>query len=158
MSLVRVHNFAVSLDGIRHWRGTILRATFRTRWKQAPRPPPGHSHVPQDAWRAGREHRRRRGLRQQLGDGYRCRDYGPQQIWAQRGPWADEEWKGWWGDDPVFHAPVFVLTHHPRPTIHMKGNTTFHFIEASPIDALRIAREAAGELDVRIGGGPSTVR
>jgi len=75
-----------------------------------------------------------------------------------RGPWADEDWTGWWGDDPVFHTPVFVLTHHPRPTIEMKGGTTFHFIDATPVEALRLAREAAGELDVRIGGGPSTVR
>ncbi len=79
-------------------------------------------------------------------------------IRATAGPWADEDWKGWWGDDPVFHTPVFVLTHHPRPTIEMEGGTTFHFIDATPAEALRIAREAAGGLDVRIGGGPSTVR
>jgi dihydrofolate reductase len=79
--------------------------------------------------------------------------FGPQQ-----GPWTDEEWKGWWGDNPVFHTPVFVLTHHPRPSIEMDGGTTFHFIDASPAEALAAAREAAGELDVRIGGGPSTIR
>src|SRR6202171_1277487 len=75
-----------------------------------------------------------------------------------RGPWADEEWKGWWGDDPPFHSPVFVLTHHPRPTIEMKGGTTFHFIDAGAAEALEAAREAAGGLDVRVGGGPSTIR
>jgi dihydrofolate reductase len=83
---------------------------------------------------------------------------GRNKFGPQRGPWADEEWKGWWGDDPVFHTPVFVLTHHPRPTLEMEGGTTFHFIDASPVEALRMARQAAGELDVRIGGGPSTVR
>jgi len=83
---------------------------------------------------------------------------GRNKFGPQRGPWTDEDWKGWWGDDPVFHTPVFVLTHHPRPTIEMKGGTTFHFIDATPVEALRLAREAAGELDVRIGGGPSTVR
>lgn len=81
------------------------------------------------------------------------RKFGPQQ-----GPWTDEEWRGWWGDEPPFHTPVFVLTHHPRPSIEMAGGTTFHFIDATPEEALRQAREAAGGLDVRIGGGPSTVR
>ena len=76
----------------------------------------------------------------------------------ERGPWEDPNWKGWWGDDPPYHNPVFVLTHHPRPSIEMDGGTTFHFINASPADALAVAREAAGELDVRIGGGPSTIR
>ena len=77
---------------------------------------------------------------------------------AQRGPWADEEWKGWWGYDPPFHTPVFVLTHYTRPSIEMAGGTTFHFIDSSPAAALRIAQESAGTLDVRVGGGPSTIR
>ena len=83
---------------------------------------------------------------------------GRNKFGPQRGPWEDHEWKGWWGDDPVFHTPVFVLTHHPRPSVEMKGGTTFHFIDATPPEALRQAREAAGGLDVRIGGGPSAVR
>jgi dihydrofolate reductase len=83
---------------------------------------------------------------------------GRNKFGPQRGPWADEEWKGWWGDEPVFHTPVFVLTHYPRPTLEMKGGTTFHFIDATPAEALTMAKDAAGELDVRIGGGPSTVR
>ena len=61
------------------------------------------------------------------------------------------------GDDPPFHTPVFVLTHYPRPSIEMRGGTTFHFIDADPADAVKVAQEAAGGLDVRIGGGPSTV-
>lgn len=70
----------------------------------------------------------------------------------------DPEWKGWWGSNPPFHTPVFVLTHRPRPSIEMEGGTTFHFIDASPAEAVEIAREAAGGLDVRIGGGPSMAR
>ncbi len=70
----------------------------------------------------------------------------------------DDAWKGWWGSNPPFHAPVFVLTHHPRPPIEMEGGTTFHFLDASPADALEQAREAAGGKDVRIGGGPTTIR
>jgi dihydrofolate reductase len=81
------------------------------------------------------------------------RKFGP-----QRGPWTDEQWTGWWGDTPPFHTPVFVLTHHLRDTIEMNGGTSFHFIDATPAEALDVAREAAGGLDVRIGGGPSTVR
>jgi dihydrofolate reductase len=81
---------------------------------------------------------------------------------AQTGPWTDvgtdDEWRGWWGPDPPFHTPVFVLTHHPRPSIEMEGGTVFHFVDATPQDALDLAREAAGDLDVRIGGGPTMVR
>ena len=74
------------------------------------------------------------------------------------GPWPEEEWNGWWGDTPPFGTPVFVLTHHPRPSVQMRGGTTFHFLDASPAEALARAREAAGGADVRIGGGPSTIR
>ena len=83
---------------------------------------------------------------------------GRNKFGPHRGQWADEEWTGWRGDDPVFHTPAFVLTHHPRPSIEMKGGRTFHFIDASLPEALEVAREAAGGLDVRIGGDPSTVR
>ena len=67
-------------------------------------------------------------------------------------------WKGWWGPNPPFHTPTFVLTHRPRPSIEMEGGTTFHFLDASPAEALDAAREAAGGRDVRIGGGPTVVR
>ena len=73
--------------------------------------------------------------------------------------WHDDpEWKGWWGSNPPFHTPVFVLTHHSRPSIEMEGGTTFHFIEASPAEALEKARAAADGGDIRIGGGPSVIR
>ena len=70
----------------------------------------------------------------------------------------DPDWKGWWGPNPPFHTPVFVLTHHTRPSIEMEGGTTFHFLDASPAEALETAREAAGGKDVRLGGGVTVLR
>jgi dihydrofolate reductase len=75
-----------------------------------------------------------------------------------RGPWPDDQWKGWWGTNPPYHAPTFVLTHHGRAPEVMEGGTTFHFVTGGIHEALRRAKEAAGEKDVKIGGGVSTVR
>ncbi|HTL70886.1 MAG TPA: dihydrofolate reductase family protein [Candidatus Eisenbacteria bacterium] len=75
-----------------------------------------------------------------------------------RGPWPNDEWKGWWGDEPPYHVPVFVLTHHARDPIPMKGGTTFYFVTDGIESALKKAKEAAKDRDVRIGGGVSTVR
>ena len=75
-----------------------------------------------------------------------------------RGPWKDDSWKGWWGDSPPYHVPVFVLTHHARATLTMDGGTTFYFVTDGIESALTKAREAAGGKDVRIGGGVSTIR
>src|SRR5262245_53896115 len=75
-----------------------------------------------------------------------------------RGPWPDLTWKGWWGDNPPYHVPVFVLTHHARPPLQMEGDTTFHFVTDGIHAALNRAREAAGGMDVRIGGGASVIR
>ena len=75
-----------------------------------------------------------------------------------RGPWPDDGWKGWWGDDPPYHGPVFVLTHHPRAPIPMEGGTTFHFVTDGAQAALRRALEAAGGRDVRVSGGVGTIR
>ena len=75
-----------------------------------------------------------------------------------RGPWPDGEWKGWWGEEPPYHCPVFVLTHHDRPPLEMKGGTIFHFVTGGIEEALDRARDAAAGADVRIGGGASTVR
>jgi dihydrofolate reductase len=72
--------------------------------------------------------------------------------------WPDENWKGWWGEDPPYHAPTFVLTHHERDPLVMKGGTTFYFVTAGIEEALQRAKEAAGEKDVKIGGGVATVR
>ena len=75
-----------------------------------------------------------------------------------RGPWTDDGWKGWWGEEPPYHTPVFVLTHHPHPPLEMKGGTIFHFETGGIETALQRAREAAGDLDIRIGGGAATIR
>ena len=75
-----------------------------------------------------------------------------------RGAWTDESWTGWWGDDPPYHTPVFVLTKHPRPSVIMKGGTTFHFVTEGIRAALQRARDAANGQDVRVGGGVATIR
>ena len=158
MSQVRVHNFAVSLDGYSTGEGQSLEAPFGhadtrlmqwffdTRSFRAMQGQSGGSTGTDDA------------LAGSWGPGIGAEIMGRNKFGPQRGPWEDESWQGWWGDEPPFHTPVFVLTHHPRPSVEMKGGTTFHFIDASPREALDAAREAAGGLDVRIGGGPATVR
>jgi dihydrofolate reductase len=158
MSRVRVHNFSVSLDGygtgegqsleapFGHASGRLMNWFFGTRTFRAMHGEPGGGAGVDEAFASN------------WGPGIGAEIMGRNKFGPQRGPWQDEEWKGWWGDDPVFHTPVFVLTHHPRPSIEMKGGTTFHFIDASPAEALAAAREAAGGLDVRIGGGPATIR
>ena len=75
-----------------------------------------------------------------------------------RGPWPDDTWKGWWGDTPPYHTPVFVLSHHARPSITMSGGTTFHFLTDGIEVALERAADAAGGQDVRLGGGVATIR
>jgi dihydrofolate reductase len=159
MSQVRVHNFAVSLDGFGTGEGQSLEAPFGhahgrlmeewffpTRTFHAMQGKPGGSTGVDDAFASN------------WGPGIGAEIMGRNKFGPQRGPWQDEEWKGWWGDEPPFHTPVFVLTHHQRPSVEMRGGTTFHFIDASPREALDKAREAAGGLDVRIGGGPATIR
>lgn len=99
-------------------------------------------------------------------DDYLVRDFhhnigaeimGRNKFGPVRGPWEDEDWKGWWGDEPPFHTPVFVLTHHPRASFSL-SDTTFHFVDGEPADVLARAREAAQGKDVRLGGGVSTIR
>jgi len=75
-----------------------------------------------------------------------------------RGPWPNDDWRGWWGDNPPYHVPVFVLTHHPRASIDMQGGTTFHFVTDGIHVALQRARAAAGTQDIRIGGGSAVIR
>ena len=75
-----------------------------------------------------------------------------------RGPWLGTNWNGWWGDNPPYHVPVFVLTHHARPPVEMEGGTTFHFVTGGIREALDRARDAAAGMDVRIGGGPNTIQ
>lgn len=83
---------------------------------------------------------------------------GRNMFGPQRGPWEDESWQGWWGDNPPYHHDVFVRTHHPRPDLEMAGGTTFHFTDESPQAVLARAFEAADGKDVRIGGGAATIR
>lgn len=75
-----------------------------------------------------------------------------------RGPWLNEDWKGWWGNNPPYHVPVFILTHHAREPIKMEGGTTFHFVTGGIHEALKLAQKAADGKDVRIGGGANTIR
>jgi dihydrofolate reductase len=95
-------------------------------------------------------------------DGIGAEIMGRGKFGPQHGPWTDlgtpQEWQGWWGPEPPFRSPVFVLTHHPRSSIEMAGGTTFHFVDVDPAEALTLAQAAAGDLDVRLGGGPTTVR
>jgi len=154
-----VHNFSISLDGYGTGDGQSLEAPF------------GHAGTRLHEWffptRTFCEMHGEVGggstgvddvFASQMAPGIGAEIMGRNKFGAQRGPWIDEEWKGWWGDNPPFHTPVFVLSHHPRSSIEMGGGTTFHFLDASPDEALRAAREAADGLDVRIGGGTSTVR
>ena len=83
---------------------------------------------------------------------------GRNMFGPMRGEWPDDQWKGWWGDNPPYHAPTFVLTHYPRPPIEMEGGTTFYFVSEGIEVALQKAREAAGGKDIKIGGGAETVR
>ena len=82
---------------------------------------------------------------------------GRNKFSPHRGPWEDLEWQGWWGDEPPFHTPVFVMTHHVRPSFTL-SDTTFHFVDADPATVLEQARAAAGGADVRLGGGATVIR
>lgn len=160
MGLVRVHNFSISLDGFGTGEGQHLDAPF------------GHAGHRLMKWAIETPTFREMGLHgetegssgvddafaSQWDRGIGAEIMGRNKFGPQRGPWEDEEWKGWWGDDPVFHTPVVVLTHHLRPVLEMEGGTTFHFVEADPAAALEEARRLAGDLDVRIGGGTTTIR
>lgn len=157
MSLARVHNFSISLDGF----GTGEPQTLET--------PFGHAGQRLHEWmiatRWWREQMGEAGGTGGIDDAF-ARQFAPgigAEIMgaAKFGPpgWhEDAEWKGWWGPNPPFHTPVFVLTHHVRPPIEMEGGTTFHFIDAPPAEALEAARNAADDGDVRIGGGVSVLR
>lgn len=92
------------------------------------------------------------------GQGIGAEIMGRRKFGPQTGDWPDDGWRGWWGDEPPFRTPVFVLTHHPREQIEFTNGTSFHFVDGSPADVLQLAREAVPGQDIRIGGGPSTVR
>jgi len=163
MSLVHVHNFTMSLDGF----GTGVDLTMESpfghagerlhQWMFATRF--WHAMVGEPGGGMGIDHVFAARHEVNIGAEIMGRGkFGP----PQGGPWndvgTDEEWRGWWGPNPPFHTPVFVLTHYPRPSIEMEGGTVFHFVDGSPQDVLALARQAAGERDVRVGGGPSMLR
>ncbi|MGO4340175.1 dihydrofolate reductase family protein [Pedococcus sp. 2YAF34] len=152
MSRTRIHNFAISLDG------------FATGEPQTLETPFGHAGQRLHTWMFATQYWDPSGSDGVDNAFARRFDHGmgAEIMGANKfGPpgWGDDpDWKGWWGPNPPFHTPTFVLTHHPRPPMEMEGGTTFHFLDATPAEALEVAREAAGGLDVRIGGGATVVR
>jgi dihydrofolate reductase len=157
MSRTRIHNFSISLDG------------FGAGEVQSLETPMGHAghrlHDWMFATRFGASMMGRPGGTTGADHAFAQQhepDIGAEIMGAGKfGPpgWQDDaDWTGWWGPNPPFHTPTFVLTHRPRSPIEMEGGTTFHFLDASPAEALAIAQEAAGGLDVRIGGGATVAR
>jgi dihydrofolate reductase len=157
MSQVRVHNFSISLDGFGTGEGQALDAPF------------GHAGERLHEWFVGTQYFRGEdglaggtlgadnGFAVQHNSGIGAEIMGAGKF----GPpgWQDDpEWKGWWGPNPPYHTPTFILTHRPRPSIEMEGGTTFHFLDATPSEALARAREATDHADIRIGGGATVVR
>jgi dihydrofolate reductase len=162
MSRTRIHNLSISLDG------------FATGEPQSAEAPFGHAGERLHEWMFATRFWALHGASDSGADG--GGSAGVDNAFAERpsigfgaeimgankfGPpgWQDDpDWTGWWGPNPPFHTPTFVLTHHPRPPLEMEGGTTFHFLDASPTEALETARAAADGHDVRIGGGPTVVR
>lgn len=158
MPIVRVNSFAVSLDGYAAGpnqsienplgiRGPeLFEWFFSTRtWKQMHGHEGGSTGVDDEWARRGMENAGAWILGRNM--------FGP-----VRGSWPDDSWRGWWGEEPPYHVPTYVLTHHPRDPVEMKGGTTFHFVTDGIHAALQRAKNAAGEKDVRIGGGVATIQ
>jgi dihydrofolate reductase len=156
MSLTRVTSFAISLDGFGTGEPQTLETPFghagerlhewmfATRWWHGPDEPGGSSGV-DDAFA------------RQFDPGIGAEIMGANKF-GPPGWHEDPDWKGWWGPNPPFHTPTFVLTHHVREPIEMEGGTTFYFIEGTPQEVLKQVREAADGQDVRIGGGATIIR
>ena len=152
MSLTRVHNFSISLDGFGAGEPQSLEAPF------------GHAGERLHDWMFGTRFWGEGGG-VGMDDSFAARNsvgIGAEIMGANKfGPpgWQDDpDWRGWWGEDPPFHSPTYVLTHRPRPPMEMEGGTTFHFLDTSPQEALAAAKEGAGGLDVRLGGGATVIR
>lgn len=158
MTRVRIANFSVSADG------------FGAGPDQSPAAPMGEGGMALHGWAIATRTLRRMFGQEGGGDGiddrFAARSMEGLGAWVMgrnmfgpvRGPWPDDTWRGWWGDEPPYHCDVFVLTHHPRAPLMMEGGTTFHFVTDGLEAALGRARAAAGTRDIRIGGGVSTVR
>jgi dihydrofolate reductase len=158
MSRLRVHTFSISIDGYGAGPHQDLQNPlgiggpamfdwfFHTRtWQRMHGNDGGETGVDDDMAARGFE-------------GIGAWILGRNMFGPVRGPWPDDTWKGWWGDEPPYHTPVFVLTHHPRAAIKMKGGTEFRFVTDGIHAALQQAKEAANGHDVRLGGGVSTIR
>jgi dihydrofolate reductase len=154
MAQLRVHNFVLSLDGYATGEGQSTDAGF------------GHAQAEFLDWFAklriwrGDEPTEIFGVDEAIasewGTGIGAEIMGRNKFRPTTGPWPDDGWPGWWGEEPPFHTPCFVLTHFEREPFKA-GDTTFHFVSGTPAEVLRLATEAAGGLDVRLGGGPRTV-
>ena len=152
MPLARIHNLAISLDGFATGEPQSLEAPF------------GHAGERLHTWMFATRYWRPDGtvgvdnaFAERFGQGFGAEIMGAGKF----GPpgWQDDpDWRGWWGPNPPFHTPTYVLTHRPRASIEMEGGTTFHFLDVAPAEALETAFAAADGLDVRIGGGPTVVR
>jgi dihydrofolate reductase len=158
MSRLRVHSFSISIDGYGAGPGQDLENPlgvggpelfdwfFHTRtWQRMHGNADGETSVDDDFAARGF-------------DGFGAWILGRNMFGPVRGPWPDDSWKGWWGEEPPYHTPVFVLTHHPREPLRMKGGTEFRFVTGGIHAALEQARAAADGQDVRLGGGVSTIR
>ena len=154
MANLRAHNIVVSLDGYATGEGQSLDAAF------------GHAQQEFMEWFG--KLRIWRGL---LPDGKLGPDEAIASAWGTAigaeimgrnkfrpttGPWPEDGWRGWWGEDPPFHTPCFVMTHYEREPL-TAGDTTYHFVNGTPAEVLQLAHKAAGDLDVRLGGGPTTI-
>jgi dihydrofolate reductase len=158
MPKLRVHNFAISLDG------------YAAGPNQSVDNPLGVGGRGLHEWafatRTGRQTHGMDGGDEGLDDQFIAKGdvgigatiMGRNMFGPIRGPWSNEQWTGWWGDDPPYHHPVFVLTHHPRASIPMQGGTTFHFVDDGIEGALKRAFDAANGKDVRVGGGAATIQ
>jgi dihydrofolate reductase len=158
MSKLRVESFAVSIDGYSAGPGQDLENPLGVRGPELM-----EWYFKTRVWRnmhgmEGGETGVDNGAAEQGVSGIGSWILGRNMFGPVRGPWPDESWKGWWGEEPPYHVPVFVLTHYPRAPIVMKGGTIFHFVTGRIQAALEQARAAAGDRDVRLGGGVSTVR
>ncbi len=158
MSKVRVHCFSISLDGYGTGEGQSLEEPF------------GHAGERLHQWMFKTAHGAAMfgGANGELGvvndmversfNGIGATIMGRNMFGPQRGPWKDESWTGWWGSNPPYHHPTFVMTHHPRADLEMDGGTTFHFVSGTPVEVLQLARDAAGDQDICVRGGVSTLR
>ena len=155
MGRVRVAGFSVSIDGFGAGPDQSLEHPLGRRGQEL------HGwFYPTRAFRSmiGEDGGTEDAFAQAAGEGFGAVILGRNMFGPAGDDWGGPDWTGWWGDNPPYHAPTFILTHHPRAPIVMQGGTTFHFVTGGAQAALALARAAAGDLDVKIAGGVSTVR